>query len=131
MVEGAHFGAARKNVGEHRVQVPKHFNGRNTHDLKAVPPKPRITRSVSPRLFSETVSLAVHLHDQSMTEAGKVRGDTVRWKLTPKLEASRSLSELLPQQHLRQAHLFPQQPRALDLLDRCLEDAWAPSTTPA
>ena len=63
-----------------------------------------------------------------MAKAGEIRGDPVCWKLTPELQACGSLSKNLPQQHFRQAHLSPQLTCALYLFDRCLEDAWAPST---
>jgi hypothetical protein len=53
----------------------------------------------------------------------------IRWELAPEFVTTGTQTQLLPQQHFRQAHLAPQFPSALYLLDRCLKDAWAPSPT--
>ena len=129
MVEGAHLGTDREYEAKHRVQVLEHIACSNAHDVKAFSPQQRITRPVAARLVAETVSLPIDLDDQTVAKAGEIGGDPIRRKLAAELQAIRPSPERLPKQHFGQAHLSPQFACALYLLDRRLEDAWAPSTT--
>jgi hypothetical protein len=127
-VEGAHLVTIRKDETKHRVHVLENVTRRDAKDTKAVTPKQRVASGVAPRLVAEAVPLSVDLDDKPVLETGEVDGDRSDRKLPSELQTAGTLSKLLPQQNLRQAHLAPQPACALYLLDRCLKDAWATST---
>ena len=92
MVEGPHLRTGRDDPAKHRIHVIYDVARGNVHDVKAVALKHRVTRRIAPGLVAEIVSLAVDLDDQSMTQAGEIRGEPVGRKLTAKLETVWSLS---------------------------------------
>ncbi len=129
MVEGAHLGAARNDAGQDRVQVPKHIRRGNPHHFEPSSPKHRVSYSIPAGLVATTVSFSVDFNDHPTLKTGKINRHLSNRKLSSKFESVRPSSKHLPEQDLRQAHLAPQLPCALYLLDRSLEDAWAPSTS--
>ena len=129
MVEGAHVDAMRDDASDHAVQILEHIPRRNAHDVERLTPQQGIPRCITPRLIAKAVPLAIDLNNQPVAETGKVSCDSICWELTPKLQSLGPQSKRVPQYHLWQAHLSPQLPCAFHLLDRCLKDAWAHSTT--
>jgi hypothetical protein len=95
---------SRKHVRKHAIHVLEHVTRGDAHDAKARSPEHCIARSIAPRPVAAAVALAIDFDDQPMTEAGKVHCHFTDRKLFPELQAIRSLPQLLPEQHLRQAH---------------------------
>ena len=129
VVEGAHLRAGRDDEANHGVHVAKDVAGGNSYNTKTLPSEQRISSSIAPRLVAERVPLPIDFDDQAPLQAGEIDRHFANGELLPEFELTGSLTELLPQQHLRQAQLPAQLACALNLLDRCLKDAWAPSTT--
>jgi len=127
-VEGAHVSTCCHDETKHGVHVLEHVACRNAHNAESITFQNRVTGMIALRLITDTVPFTVDLDDQPPLKAGEVDCDLPDGKLPTKLQASGALSQNLPEQHFRQAHLAPQLTCALYLLDRCLEDAWAPST---
>ena len=129
MVEGAHVRAARDNSRQHCIQVTKHIRRGNAHDGETFAPKNGVPCGVTPGLVTAIVPFPVNLNDQPPLQTGEVRSNLANRELPAKPQPIRTPSEHLPEKHLRQRHLSPKPACALYLLGRCLEDAWAPSTT--
>jgi len=107
MVEGAHLRADCNDVAENAVHVLEDVTSGNAQYTKAFTSEQRIARCIPPRLVTEAVSLTVHFDDQAAFETGEVDGQLTNGKLLSELMTARWPPKLLPQQHLRQAHLAP------------------------
>jgi len=129
MVEGAHFGTARDDKAKYSIHVLEYVTRGNADDAKSLTYEDRIARGISSWLIAIRVSFAIDFDDQPALKASKIDRHLADRKLPSELQSLRPLSKLLPQKHFRQAHLPPQRTSALYLLDWCLEDACAPSTT--
>ena len=127
-VEGAHLGTGSQDVVEHPVQVLKHVTSGDSRHSKPLATEHRVTRDIAPRLIAEAMSFPVDFDNEASFETGEIDSHLTDRKLFPEFVTIRPFSQLLPQKNLGQAHVLPQRTRALNLLDRRVEDAWAPST---
>jgi hypothetical protein len=128
MVEGAHLCASRNDARYDPVQIVENISRGDAHDGESLSIHNCVAGAVTLGLITVAVPFAVHFDDQPVAEASKICGHLLDGKLPAKLQAIRPRSQRLPQDNFRETHISPQLAGALDLLDRRLEDAWAPST---
>ena len=128
MVEGAQVIASRHNPENNPIEIAEHVTSKNSHHVKTFFLKQRITSRIAPWLIAAIMPLSVDLDDQPVAEAGEVGCYPTHRKLRPKLQSVRSPSQRLQEQHFGQAEFTAKDAGTLHLLDRRLEDAWAPST---
>jgi hypothetical protein len=113
---------------DYAIQVFQYISRGDAHHFEPFLFQELVPSLITLRLIAQAVLVAINLDYQAMAKAGEVGGHSINRKLLAELEAVRPRLQRLPQQHFRQTHPPSQLTCALHLLDRCLKEAWAPST---
>jgi hypothetical protein len=108
-------------VTDDAFHVAEHFSGGDAEDREPAIPEPPIPLSVPLWPVPPIMSLPVYFHHKAGGMTEEVGRECSRRVLLPKLEASRALPQMLPQQDLWQRHLLAQLARHLDRALRPLQ----------
>ena len=130
LVEGAPRMTLLYDSHQHSVEITEHLRSRNSHRHEPCLLDVAVAFLVPLGLIAAIMRFAVDLNCQTRRHASKVQGERTLRTLLPEAITAWPLLERPPEKLLRRAHLLPQSARELHRLDRCLEDARAPSTTP-
>lgn len=101
-----------RDVLKNAFEVLQHLGSGDPQGGDVVPGKPRITTGIAEGAVSPLVRFAVDLHAQLRGVAVEIEVVRSRGMLFAPVQTDLALSQLLPEQHLRQTHRSPKFARA-------------------